>query len=246
MSRFFILRENIHGARAAVTGEELAHMRRVLRLKPGDRSILFDSAGWEHEGVISAYSAAEAEVEILRSYRPERESPLAVVLAQALGKGEKMDLVIEKATELGVKAIIPFVCARSVPRLGERKAEDRRVRWKKIALSAVKQSGRTVIPEIAVLKDFSAVISDTESCEIKLLFWEQGRSGSLGSLMREHPQIASACLLIGPEGGFTPEEADQAEGCGFIKVSLGKRILRTETAAVAAVAIVQHLWGDLG
>ncbi|MDP2602613.1 MAG: RsmE family RNA methyltransferase, partial [Deltaproteobacteria bacterium] len=125
MARFFVPRKNITDQRATVEGPELDHLRKVLRLGPGDPIIVFDDAGWEHEAVIRSLSAQAAQIDLLRSVQAERESPLQLTLAVGLTKGEKMDFVVEKATELGVQAIVPFVSAYTVPKLDQRKIEKR-------------------------------------------------------------------------------------------------------------------------
>ena len=246
MARFFVLKENISGGRATVSGPELEHMRRVLRLEPGDRVTLFDDAGWEHEGTIRSYANHLGEITVTRSYQPERESPLRVTLAQALGKGEKLDWVVEKATELGAAAVAPFFCDRSVPRWDRAAAEKKRARWGRIALSAAKQSGRTRVPEIHEITDFAGLVGRQWPCDLKILFWEGERARGLAEMRREMPRVQSLLLVIGPEGGFAPEEVESAAQSGFHSAGLGKRILRTETAAVAALSLAQFIWGDLG
>ncbi|HEY1266688.1 MAG TPA: 16S rRNA (uracil(1498)-N(3))-methyltransferase [Candidatus Binatia bacterium] len=246
MARFFIAKKDIQNGRATLAGAELEHMRKVLRLGAGDAVTLFDDEGFEHEATITSYSAGAAEIAIAKSFRPERESPLAVTLAQALGKGDKLDLVVEKATELGVAAIVPFVCGRTVPKLDRDAAARRRERWRRIALGAAKQSGRTRVPEIHELIDFSELVRHPAEADLKIIFWENEQARGLKQLHAENPRIASLLLVIGPEGGFSAEEAALAKEHGFCSIGLGRRILRTETAAFAAVALAQFLWGDLG
>lgn len=246
MARFFVPRKELREKKGVISGQELEHMRRVLRLRPGDRVTLFDDEGWEHEGVIRSYTDRLGEIEILTSSRPQRESSLAVTLAQALGKGEKMDLVVEKATELGVRAIAPFLSSRTVPRMDSRKLEKRKERWQKLALSAAKQSGRVQIPEIFAVSDFAGLVRQPWECDLKLLFWEEESRQSLAQFQERNGRLNSILLVIGPEGGFSADEASEALRRGFKTVRLGNRILRTETAALAALAIVQFLWGDMG
>ncbi|MGH7829486.1 MAG: 16S rRNA (uracil(1498)-N(3))-methyltransferase [Candidatus Binatia bacterium] len=245
MPRFFVSQSAVTETRATVTGGELEHMRRVFRLRPGDRVTLFDDTGREHEGVIRSYGAAAAEVKILNSERPARESKLRIILAQALGKGEKMDLVVEKATELGVQTIVPFLSSHAVPKLDARKSAKRQERWQKIALSAAKQSGRTRIPEILELTDFASLISKSWPCEQKLLFGPGEAGETLRQVRKDVAQLGSVLLVIGPEGGWAPEEIAAAAQRGFRTARLGRRILRTETAALAAVSIAQFIWGDI-
>jgi 16S rRNA (uracil1498-N3)-methyltransferase len=221
-------------------------MVKVMRLGPGDPVRLFDDQGWEHEGVFKSYDGRRAEVTILRSYRPERESALQITLAQALGKGDKMDFIVEKAVELGVSSIVPFVSEHTVPRLSSEKAVRRQARWQKIALSASKQCGRTRVPEIHELTSFADLVRSPATGDLRVVFWEGESSCGIGQLKAERDQIASLILAIGPEGGFSVQEIALALRHGFRTVHLGKRILRTETAALAALATAQLLWGDLG
>lgn len=246
MARFSISRESVQSGVATLAGEELHHMKRVLRLRPGDRVTLFDDCGWEHVGVIQSYGPREGKIEILESYEPERESFLEITLAQSVGKGNKMDGVIEKATELGVRTIVPVSSLHTVPRFNLEKVEGRGARWRKIALSAAKQSGRTRVPEILDPVTFGDLARQPASYDLKLLFWERAEANPLRLLKERQNDLRSVLLVIGPEGGFAPEEAALALNHGFQAVTLGKRILRTETAALAVLSIVQFLWGDLG
>ena len=245
MARFFLPRSRIDGRRASIVGPELEHLRRVLRLRPGDQIVAFDDTGWEHEAVIRALDEAQGELEILRSHQAERESPLAIRLALALTKGDKMDYVVEKVTELGVKSIAPFLSRYSVPKLDERKAVQRAERWRKIALSAAKQCGRTLLPEILPVSDYRNTITSPTAGGLKLFFWEREGGQSLKQVHSREPRVESATVVIGPEGGFTVEEAELASNQGYHMVHLGPRILRAETAAVTALSLVQYLWGDL-
>ncbi len=246
MPRFFVPKKNIQGERVDVSGQELEHMRKVLRLRPGDRVTLFDDQGWEHEGIIQSYTDRTGEVEILKSYQPGRESSLKVTLAQGLSKGEKMDWVVEKATELGVQTLVPFLSSHTVPRPDSKNIEGRQARWKKIALSAAKQSGRTQIPEILDVSDFGDLVRRPWPCELKLLFWEKESMQNLTQIREVKPHLNSLLLVIGPEGGFSSDEASEAMRHGFQSIRLGKRIMRTETAALTALSIAQFLWGDMG
>ena len=246
MARFFLSRSSIRGRCGTVVGAELEHLRKVLRLRPGDHIIAFDDTGWEHEAVIRALHEEQGELEILRSYQAGRESPLVVTLAVALTKGEKMDYVVEKATELGVQTIAPFVSRYTVPKLDDRRVFQRAERWQKIALSAAKQCGRTCLPAILRVCDYRDLITNRASGALKLLFWEKEAEQTLKQVHAKEPRVPSVCLVIGPEGGFSVEEAELARAQGYSTVHLGRRVLRAETAAVAALSLVQYLWGDLG
>jgi 16S rRNA (uracil1498-N3)-methyltransferase len=246
MARFFLPRSQIDGRRGRVAGAELEHLRRVLRLRPGDHIIAFDDSGWEHEAVIRALNDEHGELEILSSYQAERESPLAVTLAVGLTKGEKIDYVVEKATELGVQTIAPFVSRYTVPKLDERKIVQRVERWQKIALSAAKQCGRTSMPVIRRVSGYRDLISEQLPGELKLLFWEKEAGQTLKHVHVREARVQSVVVVIGPEGGFSAEEAEMAREWGYTTVHLGPRVLRAETAAVTALSLVQYLWGDLG
>ncbi|MGH7793624.1 MAG: 16S rRNA (uracil(1498)-N(3))-methyltransferase [Candidatus Binatia bacterium] len=245
MARFYLPRRNLRDNRGVLDGQELAHLRKVLRLVPGDRITVFDESGWEHEAVIRQLTAQQGEIEILRSYEADRESPLRLTVAVGLTKGEKMDLVVEKATELGAQTIVPFTSAFSVPKLDDKKIAERTERWGKIALSAVKQCGRTRVPEILRLREFQALVSGDWQATLKLFFWEKEQRQSLYQAHATHSNATSLFVVVGPEGGFTAQEAELAQSHGFEPVKLGPRILRAETAAVAALSLIQFLWGDL-
>ncbi|HET8564332.1 MAG TPA: RsmE family RNA methyltransferase, partial [Candidatus Binatia bacterium] len=191
MARFFVPRNNIEDHHGVITGAELDHARKVLRLRPGDHVTLFDDAGWEHEAVVKSYGAGRGTFEILKSYRPNRESSLAITLAVGVTKGEKMDLVIEKATELGAHSIVPFISSYAVPRLDASKTEKRRERWQRVALSAAKQCGRTHVSKIFPISDFQALIRQSWPLPLKLLFWEKESKHGLKQLWERHPSVGS-------------------------------------------------------
>jgi 16S rRNA (uracil1498-N3)-methyltransferase len=244
MARFFVPKESLGDQRGVIDGPELLHLRKVLRLVVGDRITVFDDAGWEHEAVIRALSAEQGEIEIVSSYRPARESDVRIILGVGLTKGEKMDFVVEKATELGAQAIVPFTSEFSVPKLDERKITSRTTRWEKIALAAVKQCGRTRLPEVLPLRDFAALVSGDWDGALKLFFWEKESAQSLRAAREKRGEAKAVLLVVGPEGGFSAPEAALAQAHGFESVHLGPRILRAETAAIAALSLVQFLWGD--
>jgi 16S rRNA (uracil1498-N3)-methyltransferase len=245
MARFFIAQADLKGHEGLITGQELQHMCRVLRLRPGDRVTLFDDAGWEHEGIIRCASESVARIEILTSYEANSESPLDLTLAVGLTKGEKMDLVVEKATELGVRTVLPLVSAYTVPRLDPEKIARRSRRWQQIALSAAKQCGRTRIPVILPLCDLGELVKRPSNVVLKLLFWEKEEGETLKDVCAAEGSARSMLVVVGAEGGFSVEEANLARECGFRLVRLGRRVLRAETAAIAVVSLVQFLWGDL-
>lgn len=245
MARFYLPRSQLHDNRGTIDGPELEHLRKVLRLKPGDRITVFDDTGWEHEALIRSVAGAQGEIEIVRSYRTQRESPLHLTLAVGLTKGQKLDFVVEKATELGVQTIIPFASTHAVPKLDERKIAARTERWQKIALSATKQCGRTRSPAVLPLCTFQEMLIRPAHAGVKLFFWEKEAEQSLDQVYEKQRDAKAVTLAIGPEGGFSGAEAELARAQGFDLVQLGRRILRAETAALTALSLAQFLWGDL-
>ena len=221
--------------------EAAHHAARVLRLRAGSRVEIFDGLGNECHGLIAELSGKRVIVGDITASSANRESPLQIVLAQAMSSSEKMDWVIQKATELGVTEIQPLDTERSVARLSAERAAKRREHWRQVAISACEQCGRNVLPEIHAPLDIIAWLQQmNELSGTKLILLPQG-AASLHSL--EKPQ-GEVVLLIGAEGGFTQAESDSALRCGFTPIRLGARVLRTETAAVAGLAALQTLWGD--
>jgi 16S rRNA (uracil1498-N3)-methyltransferase len=217
------------------------HASRVLRLREGDPVQIFDGIGNECHGVIAELGGKRVVIGGITSASVNRESPLQTVLAQALSSSEKMDWVIQKATELGVTEIQPLDTERSVARLSAERAAKRLEHWRQVAISACEQCGRNVLPEIHAPLDIMAWLQQMkELSATKLILLPQG-AASLHSQVKPQGKVV---LLIGAEGGFTGAESDSALRCGFTPIRLGTRVLRTETAAVAGLAALQTLWGD--
>lgn len=246
LPRYYVPHEKIREGVATVGGDDLQHMRRVLRLRPGAPVLLFDGDGAEYQGVIREYGEGVARVAVSESLRPRRESPLDITLAQAVGKGEKMDWIVEKVTELGVDKIVSFFSSHTVPRLDAGKIGKRLARWEKIALAAAKQSGRLRLPRVVAASHLDEVLAQEWPCDERLFFWENASETSLFRLRQARDSCNAVLIVVGPEGGFTEEEAVRASNRGFTLVRFGPRRLRMETAAVGAVSAVQLLWGDLG
>ena len=243
MARFFVPASDIADGIAQVRGSEFRHLQRVLRLREGDHVTLFDDAGKEHAGVVVSLSPRVALVRVTESTTPQRESPLAVTLYQGIPKGRKMDLVVEKATELGVDAIVPFTSAFSLG--AGAGAAAKRERWQRIAVAAAKQSGRTSITSVAEAAPFAEVVAAAGTHELRLLFFEGAATIAFDAVPEPPHQPASVAVAVGPEGGFSRDEVEAARAAGFVVVGLGPRILRTETAALVAVTLAQARWGDL-
>jgi 16S rRNA (uracil1498-N3)-methyltransferase len=220
------------------------HLARVLRLGPGASLRLFNGRGGEHAAVIDAVHRDQVTVRVGAHDPVERESPLKILLLQGLARGEKMDLVLQKATELGVAAIVPVQMARSTVRLDERQAEAKRRHWQSVVISACEQCGRNTVPEVSLPQTFGQALSVSATHKLILAPDEsaQGLAQWPATAAGPGPHYA---LLVGPEGGFDSAESGAAAAAGFVTCRLGPRVLRTETAGLATLAILQSLAGDL-
>jgi 16S rRNA (uracil1498-N3)-methyltransferase len=223
----------------SVEGEQAHYIGRVLRLAPGDAVYLMDGRGSRCRAVIVSIDRKRVWLEPGGIETLDTESALRITLVQGMPKGEKMDWIVQKATELGVAAIAPVITERSQVRHAAG-AE----RWRKIAVSAAAQSVRGVLPEIFEPQTLGAFFRTRDSSERGILFWE-GAATPLADAINGWRRGGNLCALVGPEGGFSADEAGQAMRHGFVPASLGKRILRAETAAVSVAAILQYALGDM-
>jgi 16S rRNA (uracil1498-N3)-methyltransferase len=245
MARFYVPQPQVEKGMLRMEGEEVKHIRKVLRLRAGDEIVVFDGSGKEFEGTIVEEGLSSVVIKVQNVASPKRDSPVEVTLAQSLLKGEKMDYLVQKATELGVKEIIPFISSRSVPLLDKSGRLKRHHRWERIAIGASKQCGRGVIPEIESLQDYSEMLQKVSPNALRLILWE--REGTkLKGILERSKERKKIFFVIGPEGGFSQEEVEEAERAGFIPVTLGKRILRAETASLCFLSILQYERGDIG
>ena len=232
MPRFFLSTALHVGETVALPGDVVRHLN-VLRCRIGEEIVLFNGDGLSYHAVLNSLDKRTAEAEISSSRPSENESPLHITLIQAVSSGERMDFTLQKSVELGVNEIIPVESARSVVKLSGERAEKRVSRWQEIVISACEQSGRNTVPAVRPLLPFRRALQNLPDAEAKLLMG-LNRSCRLNSLPPP----------VGPEGGWTEEEERLAQEAGFQAVSLGRRVLRTETAALAAIAAMQTLWGD--
>jgi 16S rRNA (uracil1498-N3)-methyltransferase len=229
------------GRRQAIEGNAASHIARVLRLKPGDALTLFDGRGGEYAARIETIRNGAVVVEVQERSALERESPLSLTLAQGVSRGERMDWVVQKATELGATRIIPLLTERSVVRLDSKQSARKLQHWQGIAIAACEQSGRNRIPDMAAPLDLHDFLRGIDSRATRLLL---SPSGTQRVNDLEAPD-GGIVILIGPEGGLAESEQRAALNAGFMPVRLGPRVLRTETAAVAALTLLQHQFGDL-
>jgi 16S rRNA (uracil1498-N3)-methyltransferase len=236
--RFFITPEQVRDPSISVTGEDVRHIRTVLRKEPGDLLTMLDGQGHEYTVRIAAVEKDRIDTEIID--RKERKSAFpAIILGQGLPKSDKMDWIVQKATELGVSSIVPLVTERTIVKIKDE--EKRAARWQKICREAAMQSDRPDIPRIGSLRTFSDFIMTLEPGPLTLLLfpWEEGRQ-PIKEVLREKQGVEKVVVLIGPEGGFSQAEADLAKQKEFHLVSLGPNILRTETAAVAVISMIGY------
>jgi 16S rRNA (uracil1498-N3)-methyltransferase len=216
------------------------HACRVLRLLTGDAVVLFNGDGNDYACRLASVQKSEVAAEVLSVQQVMRESPLKIALAQAISAGDRMDFTIQKAVELGVTAIQPIASQRSVVKLAGERADKRREHWQQVATSACEQSGRAIVPMVAAPLSLANWLAALPSYSTRITL-----SPTAEKTLHELPKPdGEICLLIGPEGGLTAQEIELATMHGFTAVQLGKRILRTETAALTALAAIQTLWGD--
>lgn len=242
MYQFFVSPEQIQGTKAYITGSDFNHIKNVLRMKIGEEIALSNGVDQKEYRVgIVAYTEDTVECELRFIKEDGMELPAEIYLFQGLPKGDKMELIIQKAVELGVHEIIPVSMNRCVVRLDEKKASSKLKRWQTIAEAAAKQSKRGIIPKIHEVLSFEHALSYADDMQVKMLPYE------LANGMEETKQVISSirpgdkvAVWIGPEGGFDKQEVSKASDCGFRPISLGKRILRTETAGMTVLSILMY------
>lgn len=241
MHHFFVRPEQISGKEAYIEGPDWNHAANVLRVRPGEQVLLSVGEDWDYLCTVREVDRAGQRVllSVLEENRDIRELPVKISLYQGLPKSDKMELIIQKAVELGAARVIPVETARCVVKLDRKKAESKRSRWQAISESAAKQSGRSVIPEVAMPMPFAAALKEAADSDIRLIPYEnaEGMERTRRILESVVPGQKIA-VFIGPEGGFEETEIRQAEEAGFEAVTLGKRILRTETAGFVVLSLL--------
>ena len=247
LKRFLVEDLEINNGFCVITGREAHHMSRVLRMGRGDDLVLLDGKGGRFLAEIQSVLRDVVRIQIKKSLGHGPPSALEITLCQAVIKSASMDYLIQKTSELGVTRISPFFSSRSVVHLKADRRRKKSNRWKEIAHSAAKQCNRDIPPEIGPPESFDRQLAlFSKAPGLKVILWEREASRDLKDFLQNHEPSGSFTGMVGPEGGFTPEEVSTAQHAGFIPVSMGSRILRAETAALVLVAIVQYEWGDLG
>ena len=242
MHHFFVKPEQIEGRLVRITGPDVNHGRQVLRLKEGENLLISDGAGRDYVCAVKALEKDCITAGILREDEENRELPAAITLYQGLPKQDKMELIIQKAVELGVYSIVPVAAKRCVVKLDAGKAAARRARWQNIAQAAAKQSRRAVIPEVTEVRDFAGAVKAASAMEVKLIPYELAEDMSRTRRILENLRPGQdVAVFIGPEGGFAEEEIALALEGGLEPVTLGRRILRTETAGLTVLSWMVYL-----
>jgi 16S rRNA (uracil1498-N3)-methyltransferase len=239
--RLYLPRPLETGAVCAAAADQARYLKTVLRMREGDPLLIFNGTGWEYKAVIRRRTADGIEIEITgRRALPAAE--IHVTLCQAVPKVEKMDGIIRHATELGAERIVPFLAERSVPRWQSEQLPRKRERWQKIAVEASRQCGRPDIPEIGEIVTFERMLRDVPESGLRLIPWEEETKTGIREILRDPARsgMTEFVLVIGPEGGFSAGEIELARQAGFLSVSLGKRVLRVETASLAVLAVLQY------
>lgn len=255
MQRYFVAPEQMSEREVTVTGEDARHLGSVLRARPGDEFIACDGRGRDVRARITTVDRGAVLAEIVEELQGPAESAWRVTVAQSLPKGDKLETVIQKGTEAGAWAFQPFLSRRTVVQYDDRKEAKRLDRWRKIAKEAAEQSHRSLVPDVRPVCGWKDLIRSMNEYDLVLLCYEEeGRSGNglRTVLSQERGKLTAAgsrpslLLVVGPEGGFAPEEAEEAAAAGAVWTGLGRRILRTETAALFALACIAYESGELG
>lgn len=239
MSWFFA--EHIDGKTHSITGEDARHIAKSLRMACGEELTLCDRQGVEHRCVIKEINPGSVEVDVLEKFPCQNEPGVKITLYQALPKGDKMDFIVQKAVELGVYRIVPVISSRCVSRPDEKSLAKKVQRWQKIAAQAAQQSHRGIIPEVLCALSFKEAVTDAKTSGRSVIFYECGGQ-PVREIMRE--QLETLSVFIGSEGGFAASEVQQVLDAGGKAATLGKRILRAETAPLAALSVLMYVTGN--
>ncbi|RQK38689.1 16S rRNA (uracil(1498)-N(3))-methyltransferase [Neisseria meningitidis] len=236
----FHLPENLSVGQTVALPDNIVRHLNVLRVRPNENITLFDGKGKAHAARLTVLEKRRAEAEILHEDTTDNESPLNITLIQSISSGDRMDFTLQKSVELGVTAIQPVISERCIVRLDGERAAKRLARWQEIVISACEQSGRNTVPPVLPIIGYREALDKMPSESTKLIM-SINRARKLGDIRQPSGAIV---FMVGPEGGWTEQEEQQAFEAGFQAVTLGKRILRPETAPLAALAAMQTLWGD--
>lgn len=240
MARFFVSREKISENKIYIDGGDAHHIARSLRMAEGDEAIICDGEGKEYSTRLIRIRDDECVCEIIEELDTKTESPVSITLCMAYPKGDKLEVVIQKAVELGADRIIPFESSRCIKRPKAEKAEKQAARLQRIAEEAAKQCGRAKIPTVTLPLSFSEMLSEAAKCDLPLLCYENEDGRTVKDLLKGIERPGTISVVVGSEGGFSTEEVAKAEDAGLISVSLGNRILRCETAPSYVLSSISY------
>ncbi|MED1792386.1 16S rRNA (uracil(1498)-N(3))-methyltransferase [Brevibacillus nitrificans] len=240
MQRYFALPDHFHEHEVTIVGDDVHHIVNVMRSKEGEKIFVSDGTGRSAVAKIVSLSAKEVRATIVELLNEQRELPIRVTIGQGLPKGEKMEWILQKGTELGAYSFFPFSSERTIVKLDAKKEAKKLERWRKIVKEAAEQSHRDVLPELLAPVSFREALKAGEQYTRCAIAYEKEGGATMHQVLTEMTADESLLVLIGPEGGFTPDEVAQAEAKGFLSVSLGPRILRTETASQYVLACASY------
>jgi len=241
MHRFFVQPDAILNHRVTITGEDAVHALRVLRMRVGDKAMVYDGANHAYEGTVETAAKDSLTLSLGEMQLLHTEPATQITLCQGMPKAGKLELILQKGTELGISTFLPFYSVRSVPKPGKAEKVER---YQRVAYEAAKQSGRGILPKVEAPADFSGFLQEIERHELALVAWEEEHGRSLSQVLQESDS-GDIALIIGPEGGFGPEEVEKMKEHGVLPVTLGPRILRTETAGLVMATAVLFQRGDM-
>lgn len=244
MQRYFISVDRITGTHIHLTGDEVHHIKNVMRSKPGDRIIVCNEDGYDYVCVIEEMSSRQIDCRLVEKFPSQGEPRTNITIAQSLVKGDKFEWIVQKGTEIGASAFQPFQSARSIVKINAQKETKKRDRWQRIAKEAAEQSHRGKVPAVLPVLSWNAMLDEIEKFPLALIAYEKG--GMPVNQVIPNFQAEKILLLIGPEGGFTEEEIDEAHARGAVPITLGPRILRAETAPLVALSCLLFSRNELG
>ena len=244
MQRYFVEAAKWQDDRIMLDGQDAHHINRVMRMKPGDEIICVHPEGYAAKCKITELSPDHVTVSVSEKVDVDTEMPVAVTIAHGLPKGDKLEWIVQKGTELGAAGFVPFQAARSVVKWDEKKKDKKRIRLEKIAKEAAEQSSRLIIPVVEDVRSFPELLDSSDTYKHKLFAYEEAAKGlkaePLRSIFQRISPSETVLVVIGPEGGFSEAEADSLQGAGFVPIRLGPRILRTETAPLYMLASLSY------
>jgi 16S rRNA (uracil1498-N3)-methyltransferase len=246
MRRFYVRPEDVGERELRLQGDEATHLVRVLRLGKGVQIVAFDGRGGEYVALVERVEADGVACRILDRTHTQPARTVSITLGQGLSKADKFEWVIQKTTELGVSEVVPLISERVIPQIAARRTATKVARWERVAREACKQSGRASIPRLWPPTPLDTFFAALQSADLKLVLWEGEDTRLLRTVLAAFAEAATVAVVVGPEGGLTRPEVTRGATYGFLPVGLGGRILRTETAGLVAVALLQYRFGDLG